>query len=88
MHQGDESALGQLRALIDGWRELAALDGCPPAIVGCQRQLGEVVHCLAAHLDGADRAETLARLRRLNEPQGEYMLALIPMLCRWLEPPG
>ena len=88
VHQGDESALGQLRALIDGWRELAALDGCPPAIVGCQRQLGEVVHCLAAHLDGADRAETLARLRRLNEPQGEYMLALIPMLCRWLEPPG
>ncbi len=81
---GDQAALARLAELCRQWQSLAQRDDCPPVLVPSARQLGATADCLAAYLGGRSRAAALATMNRLNVPQGEMVLALVPMLCAWL----
>jgi hexosaminidase len=83
---GDLEARRRLAQLAGAWQQLAGQPGCLPELAPSARQLGLAGARLGAFLDGdADADATLAALQALNQPQGEYVLALVPMLCAWLE---
>ena len=83
---GDAAARSKLADMAQRWRGFAGRADCLPELTASADQLSLVGEHLACYLGGELSAEaTLAELRALDVPRGEYYLAVLPVLCGWLE---
>ena len=86
---GDAAARLRIAQLAGDWGAIAAQRDCPEELAPSAARLGQVSAWLSTYLGGAagaaGAAATLAKLQALDLAQGEYVLALVPLLCDWLE---
>jgi hexosaminidase len=82
---GDSSALERLQALAAQWRDLPA-DAGPAELAGPAARLSALGELVLDVLAGAMAvSEARRRLQRAAPPQGEYLLAPVPLLMSWIE---
>jgi hexosaminidase len=85
MLAGDESARAQLRGLAEQWAAIPHGGAGPAELEPLAQRLADLGARLRAHLDGELPAvAVLERLVELRAPVGEYLLAPVPVLSRWL----
>jgi hypothetical protein len=83
---GDAAAAAQLLHYGHAWRALAEHPGCLPELAGSARLLGAGGTMLIGVLEGSvDSESAVQTLAAAAEPQGEYLLAVVPVLRAWVE---
>jgi len=86
---GDAGARARLHSLAAQWADLPRRGAGPEELEPLAERLAELGALLRAYLDRALSAEALLeRLAALGAPIGEYLLAPVPVLSRWLTQPS
>lgn len=82
---GDQDARAALATLAREWRDLPE-QGAPAELLPLAQGLAGLGAALAEWFDGRGAAAALrGRLAALAAPEGEYLLAPVPLLVAWLE---
>ncbi|MCZ6618019.1 MAG: family 20 glycosylhydrolase [Gammaproteobacteria bacterium] len=82
---GDEEAMSVLGDLARSWMLLSARPDCPEELAPLAESLAEVAGIVLDVLQGKTIDESV--LQRAGRPHGEYLLAIVPGLSRWLTAP-
>ena len=83
---GDLAAPAELERFARGWQALAGQAGGLPELAGSARLLAAVGSMVIGVMGGeVDRESALGTLDAAAEPQGEYLLAVVPVLRSWVE---
>ncbi len=87
--RGDAGARAQLEALARSWRELPRSGAGPAELEALARELAALSGLVLGVLDGSLAVdEARRRLAAAAAPVGEYLLAPVPVLRRWLDMRG
>jgi hypothetical protein len=82
---GERAAAVELGRFAESWQALAGQPGCLPELTESARLLQALGFMVVEVLAGrVDRTVALATLDAAAEPQGEYLIAVAPMLRAWL----
>ena len=79
---GDEVAMKELGDLARSWRQLCAQQDCPEELASLADSLADTAALVLDRLQGNKIDEAV--LQRVGRAHGEYLLAIVPVLSRWL----
>ncbi|MCZ6643463.1 MAG: family 20 glycosylhydrolase, partial [Gammaproteobacteria bacterium] len=79
---GDAEAMMELGDLARSWKALSALPDCPDEIASLVDSLAITAGLVVDRLQGNTIDESV--LQQLGRVHGEYLLAIVPALSRWL----
>lgn len=82
---GDEAAMSELGDLARSWGILCAEPDCPEELASLADSLADTAGLVLDRLQGKTIDESL--LQRAGRVHGEYLLAIVPALSRWLITP-
>ena len=82
---GDAAAMSELGDLARSWRVLCSQPDCPEELASLADTLADTAELVLDRLQGKTIDESL--LQQAGRPHGEYLLAIVPALNRWLIEP-
>jgi hypothetical protein len=77
--------MSELGDLARSWRVLCAGPDCPEELASLADSLADTAGLVLDRLQGKTIDESL--LQQAGRPHGEYLLAIVPALSRWLVEP-